>query len=72
MGDQPVYRPCSGVNGKCVEKIPRMTKRALCCGCERGYALVLERTLKKITDKKQVKDAIIAFKQDAYHQLHEG
>jgi len=67
MGDQIVYRPCPGVHGKCIEKIQRITKRAQCCGCERGYALVLEHTLKKRTDRKQVKDAIVAFKQDAYH-----
>ena len=72
MEDQAKSRPCPGINGKCVEKTTRMTKRALCCGCERGYALVLQPTLQERTEKKAVRAAIFELKQAAYNQLHTG
>lgn len=72
MRDINIWHPCPGVNGKCVEKTPRPTKRALCVGCERGYALLSESTLEKREEKEQRKAGIIKMKQDLYYQLHEG
>jgi hypothetical protein len=67
-----IWHPCSGVNGKCVEKTPRPTKRAPCVGCERGYALLSESALEKREEKEQWKAGTIKMKQYLYYQLHEG
>ena len=72
MRDIHIWHPCLGVNGKCVEKTPRQTKRALCVGCERGYALLSESALEKREEKEQRKAGITKMKQDLYYQLHEG
>ncbi len=70
MRDINKWHPCPGVNGKCVEKTPRPTNRALCVGCERGYALLFESALEKREEKEQRKAGIIKMKQDLYCQLH--
>ena len=72
MRDINIWHSCSGVNGKCVEKTPRPTKRALCAGCERGYALLSESAPEKREEKEQRKAGILKMKQDLYYQLHEG
>ena len=72
MRDISIWHPCPGVNGKCVEKTPRLTKRALCVGCERGYALLSESALEKREEKEQRKAGIIKMKQDLHYQLHAG
>ncbi len=72
MRDINIWYPCPSVNGKCVEKIPRLTKRALCVGCERGYALLSESAFEKREEKEQRKAGIIKMKQYLYYQLHEG
>ena len=71
MRDINKWHPCPGVNGKCVEKTPRHTKRALCDICERGYALSYESALEKREEKEQRKAGIIKMKRDLYYQLHE-
>ncbi len=72
MRDINIWHPCISVNEKCVEKTPRPTKRALCVGCERGYALLYESALDKREEKAQRKAGIIEMKQDLYYQLHAG
>jgi hypothetical protein len=62
MEDHVARRPCPGKNGNtCVEKIPRMTKNAICIGCKLGYAQQLLPELDKRKKAKEVKDAIIRF-----------
>ena len=51
---------------------PRPTKRALCVGCERGYALLFESALEKREEKEQRNAGTIKMKQDLCYQLHEG
>ncbi len=72
MRDINIWHPCPDVNGKCVEKTPRPTKRALCVGCERGYALFSESALEKREEKERRKADNIKMKRDLYYQLHEG
>ena len=72
MGDNNKWHPCLGRNGKCVEKIPRSTKRALCVGCERGYPMLFAGVLEKRKEKDQRKEDTVTLKQALYHQLHAG
>ena len=72
MGDKKLWHPCPGINGKCVEKTPRSTKRALCVGCERGYPMLSAGVLEKRKEKEQRKDDTVKIKQALYHQLHAG
>ncbi len=72
MRDINIWHPCHGVNVKCVEKTPQPTKRAICVGCERGYALLSESALEKREEKEQRKADNIKMKKDLYYQLHEG
>ena len=72
MGDNNIWHPCPGRNGKCVEKTPRSTKRALCVGCERGYPMLSAGVLEKRKEKDQRKDDTVKLKQALYHQLHAG
>jgi len=72
MGDKNTWHHCPEVNGKCVEKTPRPTKRALCARCEWGYALLSAQMLQKRKEKEQRKHDIVSLKQALYYQLHEG
>jgi hypothetical protein len=72
MGDKNIWHPCPGINGKCVEKIPRATKRAVCVGCERGYAMLPATIYEKRREEKQRKERTVQLKQSLYYQLHEG
>ncbi len=67
-----IWHPCPSVNGKCVEKTPRPTKRALCVKCERSYALLSESSPEKREEKEKRKVGIIKMKHDLYYQFHEG
>ena len=67
MGDNNIWHPCPGKNGKCVEETPRLTKRALCVGCERGYRLLSAGVLGKRKEMDQRKEDTVALKQLLYH-----
>ncbi len=72
MGDKNIWHPCPGIDGKCVEKTPRLTKRAVCVGCERGYAMLPATIFEKRKEEKQRKERTVQLKQSLHHQLHEG
>ncbi len=68
MEDLVSRRSCHGKNGNtCTEKIPRMTKNAICIGCKRGYAHLLSPHLDKRKEAIEANDATIHVKQTVYN-----